>query len=506
MLDDIILEMKDITVTFPGVKALDHASFDLRSGEVHVLLGENGAGKSTIMKVLAGINTNYEGTVIYKGEPITCRSISEQRERGISMIFQEMNLLNNLTVAENIFMGRHPHKHSGGIDWRAMQCKARELLDMIGSDIDENSTVSMLSVGQMQMVEIAKALSLDSDIIIMDEPTSALTEKEVEGLFQIIEKLKKAGVGIVYISHRMEEIMQISDRITVFRDGTFVGTKNRTETNIDEIISMMVGRDLTDYFPREPANPGEVLLEVRDIRQSNVLKGVSFYARSGEITGFYGLMGAGRTELMRAVFGADPIDSGEFIVKGKCVSIRNCEHAKRLGIALLTEDRKQQGLILEFDINQNISLANLPKVMNIFGINPQKELSNNQALATSVRIKTPSLRQKAKNLSGGNQQKVVICKWLNTDSDIIIFDEPTRGIDVGAKVEIYKLMNELKASGKAVIMVSSEMAECMGISDRIYIMHEGTITGCIEPEQISSVTEEQLIKFATGSIQEGISK
>lgn len=494
-----ILEMEDISIQFPGVLALDHARFDLDRGEVHVLLGENGAGKSTIMKILAGINTDYSGKVVYKGEEITCCDIQEQKKRGISMIFQEMNLLGNLSVAENIFMSQRPVTKAGNVDWKRMMREARGLLDSIGADISEKALVSTLSVGQMQMVEIAKALSFESDIIIMDEPTSALTEKEVDNLFAIIDGLKKKDVAIVYISHRMEEIMKISDRITVFRDGKYITTKKREETSIEEIIALMVGRELQDYYPRIEMAPGEKRLEVKSVRQGNVLKDLSFYARAGEITGFYGLMGAGRTELMRAVFGADPIDSGEIYVDGQQRRIHSCRQAKRCGIALLTEDRKHQGLILDFDLNANISITNLPKIMNRFGISRKREITNNQELAERVNVKTPSLRQVVKNLSGGNQQKVVIAKWLNSESSVIIFDEPTRGIDVGSKVEIYKIMNALKQEGKAVIMVSSELTECMGISDRLYVMHEGKITGCIETEEIRGVTEEDIIKYATGS-------
>lgn len=494
-----LVEMNDISVEFPGVKALDRVHFNAVPGEVHVLLGENGAGKSTIMKVLAGVNTNYTGTIIWKGEEIVARSVDEQRQRGVSIIFQEMNLLKNLTVAENMFLGRQPLTKAGNIDWKKMNQDARALLDSINSDIPETVQVSSLSVGQMQMVEIAKALSFHCDILIMDEPTSALTEKEVESLFSIIEKLKKEGVAIVYISHRLQEIMRIGDRLTIFRDGQYINTVYIKDIDIDQMVAMMVGREMTDYYPKVDVVPGEKLLEVKNIRQGTVLKDISFYARAGEITGFYGLMGAGRTELVRAVFGADPIDSGEIYIKGKQVEIKSCEQAKKLGVALLTEDRKNQGLILEFDLNQNISLPNLDTAMSGFGLDKNKETENNQRLADSMSVKTPSLMQKAKNLSGGNQQKVVICKWLNTDSDIIIFDEPTRGIDVGAKAEIYGIMNDLKKEGKAVIMVSSELAECMGVSDRIYVMHEGEITGAIETEEIKDLTEEQVVGLATGA-------
>lgn len=501
MSEQYLVEMEDITVRFPGVLALENARINVRRGEVHVLLGENGAGKSTIMKVLAGVYTDYEGRIVFKGEEIVARSIDEQRARGVSIIFQEMNLLKNLSVAENIFMGRQPTTAAGGVDWKRMYAGARELLDSINSDIPEHALISDLSVGQMQMVEIAKALSFKSDIVIMDEPTSALTEKEVDALFAIIAQLKSQGVAIIYISHRLEEILRIGDRVTVFRDGRYIDTVSTDGLTTDRMVSMMVGREMTEYYPKVEVRPGEVLIEARDIVQGHRLKGVSFQARAGEITGFYGLMGAGRTELMRCVFGADPFTSGRILVKGREQHLTSCEQAKRLGIALLTEDRKNQGLILNFDVNTNISLANLDTVMGSFGISRAKEDQNSQTLVEAVRVKTPSLRQLVKNLSGGNQQKVVICKWLNTTADIVIFDEPTRGIDVGAKVEIYRLINSLKEAGKAIIVVSSELTECMGVSDRIYVMHEGEITGLIEGSDMSGLTEETVVSYATGALR-----
>ncbi len=497
MASEYIVQIEDITVKFPGVLALDKVRFDAKPGEVHVLLGENGAGKSTIMKVLAGVNTNYEGRIIYKGEEIVSRSVDEQRKRGVGIIFQELNLLDNLTVAENMFLGRQPVDKMGNIAWKQMNQEARKLLDSIHSDISETAMISSLSVGQKQMVEIAKSLSYRCDILIMDEPTSALTEKEIEALFQLIRRLTSQGVAIVYISHRLNEIMEIGDRLTIFRDGKYVDTVFIKDITIDQMVAMMVGREMTNYYPKVEVEPGEKLLETKDIRQGKTLKGISFYARAGEITGFYGLMGAGRTELMRAVFGADPYDSGVIVVKGKPAQIKSPEQAKQLGIALLTEDRKQQGLILNFSLNQNISLPNLNTAMTQFGLNKSKETENNQKLADSMHVKTPSLEQLAKNLSGGNQQKVVICKWLNTNSDIIIFDEPTRGIDVGAKAEIYGIMNDLKKAGKAVIMVTSELAECIGVSDRIYVMHEGEMTGLIEDPK--EFTEDLIVGCATGA-------
>ena len=493
---ECILTMENITVEFPGVLALNKVSFSANSGEVHVLLGENGAGKSTIMKVLVGVNTNYTGRVVLKGEEIVCTDIEEQRRRGVSIVFQEMNLLGNISVAENIFLGRQPRKRGGTVDWNRMNKEARRLLDSINSTISEKAEVSALSVGEMQMVEIAKAVSFDSDILILDEPTSALTKREVDSLFRLIGELKSRGMAIIYISHRLEEIMRIGDRITILRDGENVTTREIRDTSIDEIIKLMVGRDLPEYYPRVQAEPGEKFLEVKNLCQGSRLKHISFFARSGEITGMYGLMGAGRTELMRAVFGADPYDSGEIYVKGKKVRLGNCKRACDAGIAFLTEDRKSQGLIQWFGLRDNIALVNLDKTMSWFGIDYKKEKQNAKELADSMHVKTPSIEQKAKNLSGGNQQKVVIAKWLNKNADIIIFDEPTRGIDVGAKVEIYKIMNELKRQGKAIIMVSSELTECMGVSDRLYVMYEGELTACLD--NVPDRTDEEILKYASG--------
>jgi ribose transport system ATP-binding protein len=488
--------MDDITVTFPGVVALDKVHFDAVSGEVHVLLGENGAGKSTIMKVLAGVKTSYSGRIFFKGREIVARSIQEQRERGVSIIFQEMNLLKNLTVAENIFLGRQPVDVTGSIDWKKMFRDARSLLDSINSDISEKVPVSSLTVGQMQMIEIAKAISFKSEVIIMDEPTSALSEKEVDSLFKIIAKLKVEKAAVIYISHRLEEILRIGDRVTVFRDGKNITTEKMENTNIDNLVKLMVGRDLSEQYPKVSCVPGDTILEVQNLNQGKRLKNISFFVRRGEITGFYGLMGSGRTEAMRAIFGADRFDSGEIRIHGKPARIRNCKDAKSKGIALLTEDRKNQGLILSFPINDNIVLANLNNIMHYFGLSAAKENTVCASLSESMHIKTPSLKQKVKNLSGGNQQKVVIAKWLNSDANIIIFDEPTRGIDVGAKVEIYKIMNKMKEEGKAIIMVSSELPETLGVADRIYVMHEGKITKCFD--EAKGLTEDDIMKYAAG--------
>jgi ribose transport system ATP-binding protein len=406
-----------------------------------------------------------------------------------------MNLLKNLSVAENIFMGRQPEDRFGGVDWNRMYKDARELLDSINSDISEKAMISSLTVGQMQMIEIAKAISFKSDIIIMDEPTSALTEKEVDSLFRIINKLKSEETAIIYISHRLEEILRVGDRITVLRDGKNIQTLNAKDTTLENLIKLMVGRSLSEQYPKTACVPGEKLLEVHNLNQKGRLKNVSFFCRSGEIVGFYGLMGSGRTETMRALFGADPFDSGEILVRGKKVKIRNCKDAKNKGLALLAEDRKNHGLILLFSVKDNMVLANLNKVMGSAGLSASRENTVCTALSSMMQIKTPSLKQKVNFLSGGNQQKVVIAKWLNSDSDIIIFDEPTRGIDVGSKVEIYKIMNQLKKAGKAIIMVSSELPETIGVSDRIYVMYNGEVKKCFE--ETAGITESDIMKYAT---------
>jgi ABC-type sugar transport system ATPase subunit len=498
VMNECILEMKGISVRFPGVLALNNASLEARSGEVTVLLGENGAGKSTMVKIIAGVNNDYTGTVLFKGNEIVCRSIHEQQKRGISMIFQEMSLLKNMTVAENISIGNYLVKRSGTIDWKSVAQKAKGLLDSIGSDIPENRMVKELTIGQMQMVEIAKALSSNADVIIMDEPTSALTKKEVDSLFKVIENLKKKGVAIIYISHRMEEIMKIGDRITVFKDGQFIKALRKDETDLNELIRLMVGREVTEYYHRIDTKPGHKILEVNNL-SGEKFKDVSFYVREGEITGFYGLMGAGRTELMRAIYGADKYSRGEIKVNGYNVHIASCYKAKKNKLALLPEDRKIQGLIQEFDISKNITLTHIEKTMNRFGINGKKELRINQKLIEATGVKTPSLEQKVRNLSGGNQQKVCVSKWLNADANVFIFDEPTRGIDVGAKIEIYNIMNSLKSQDKAVIMISSELTEAMNMSDRLYVMLNGGIVACIESKELRASTEADILKYAIGA-------
>lgn len=494
MQKEIAVTMENITMEFPGVKALDQVNFETVKGEVHVLLGENGAGKSTLMKILTGVYKQTEGKIFLRGEPCEINSIKDAEAKGISMIFQELNLVPYLSVAENIFLGREPRKGIQ-IDWKKVNKEAQELLDNLGVKIKAKSIVKSLTIAQQQMVEIAKALSHNPDVIIMDEPTSSLTDREIEELFKTIRDLKSRGVCIVYISHRMEELLAIGDRVTVLRDGQYVGTVTVKETTIDKLIQMMVGRSLNEKFPKEIAEIGDESIRVTNICRGNVLRNASFYARKGEVVGFAGLMGAGRTELMRAVFGADKIDSGEIYINAKKATIKSPKDAIRFGIGFLTEDRKHQGLVLKLDVKQNITLSSLEKIISNTAINFRKEKIICKKLVEDLNVKTPGLYQKVKFLSGGNQQKVVLAKWLATDSNILIIDEPTRGIDVGAKVEIYKLINKLTKAGNTVLMVSSELPEILGMSDRIYVMHEGEVTGELAREE---ATQERILHCATG--------
>lgn len=495
-MEEYILKMKDIRKFFPGVKALDGVSLELKKGEVHVLLGENGAGKSTLLKVLTGIYKKDSGEIEYKDKLVEFNNPKESREQGISIIFQELNLIPYLSVAENVFLGREPVKN-GIINWAKIYKDTKKLLNDLGVNVNPKDKIKSLGIAQQQMVEIIKALSVKADILVMDEPTAALTDKEIEQLFKTIEVLKSQGVSIVYISHRMEEIFRIGDRATILRDGKYVGTVDIDKATIDELIQMMVGRSLEERFPKRYVKPGEIALKVENLNAGNKVKDVSFEVRKGEIVGFAGLMGAGRTETMRAVFGADRLNSGEIYIHGKKVKVKSPKDALDHGIAFLTEDRKNQGLILNFSVKSNISITNLSKICGKLGlISMPKEKVASMSLVGELNIKTPGINQKVKFLSGGNQQKVVLAKWIYNSSKILIFDEPTRGIDVGAKAEIYKLMNELTKEGAAIIMVSSELPEVLGISDRIYVMCEGSITAELTSEE---ATQDEILKYATGT-------
>ena len=478
-----LLRMEGISKSFPGVQALKDVHFEVQSGEVHALIGENGAGKSTLMKCLTGIYVPEEGTMTFKGEPWKVSNPKEATDKGISIIHQELNLMNALTVAQNIFIGREPRKVAFVLDDKKMRRETLKLMERIDFYLDPDAIVGTLTVAQMQMVEILRSLVVDTDILVLDEPTSSLTSAEVEKLFTIIRGLRDAGKGIVYISHRLEEFDHIVDKVTVLRDGQYVNTKLWKETTINEMIASMVGREMTEQFPERHAEIGEVVLEAKNIVRGKVLKNCSMYVRRGEVLGMAGLMGAGRTELARAIYGADKIDSGEVFINGKKVNIRNPKDAVKMGIAYLSEDRKRDGLMLDQDVSFNTYIANLNKYSTGGVVNDKEIRKTVGEFVEALSIKTPSLQQLTQFLSGGNQQKVLVARWLCKKSDIIFFDEPTRGIDVGSKYEIYCLINELAENGAAVIMITSEMAEILGMSDRIMVMYEGTVVGELSAEE-----------------------
>lgn len=475
--------MEGISKSFPGVQALKDVHFEVQSGEVHALIGENGAGKSTLMKCLTGIYVPEEGTMTFKGEPWKVSNPKEATDKGISIIHQELNLMNALTVAQNIFIGREPRKMAFVLDDKKMRRETLKLMERIDFYLDPDAIVGTLTVAQMQMVEILRSLVVDTDILVLDEPTSSLTSAEVDKLFTIIRGLRDAGKGIVYISHRLEEFDHIVDKVTVLRDGQYVNTKLWKETTINEMIASMVGREMTEQFPERHAEIGEVVLEAKNIVRGKVLKNCSMYVRRGEVLGMAGLMGAGRTELARAIYGADKIDSGEVFINGKKVNIHNPKDAVKMGIAYLSEDRKRDGLMLDQDVSFNTYIANLDKYSTGGVVNDKEIRKTVGEFVEALSIKTPSLQQLTQFLSGGNQQKVLVARWLCKKSDIIFFDEPTRGIDVGSKYEIYCLINELAENGAAVVMITSEMAEILGMSDRIMVMYEGTVVGELSAEE-----------------------
>ena len=490
---DVILTMKGIDKSFPGVHALDHVDLEVRRGEVHALMGENGAGKSTLMKVLTGIYSKDEGTITFEGKEVEFTNPREAQDAGIVIVHQELNMLGHLTVAQNIFIGREFMKGKF-IDDRKMNEEARKLFDQLGIDIDPTETMSRLTVGKQQMCEIAKAISHDAKVIIFDEPSAALTEAEIEELFKIIRDLRERQLGIVYISHRMDEIKVITDR--VMRDGGYVGTLITKDCTKEDIINMMVGRVIYEDPKTESqvAKDAPVVLKVEHLNAGRMVQDVSFELHKGEILGFSGLMGAGRTETMRALFGADPKQSGDIYINGEKVDIKTPKDAVSHGIGYLSEDRKRFGIIVDKTVAENSTMASLDEYMKGLFIDKKKEKEVAQKYVDILKTKTPGVDQLVVNLSGGNQQKVVIAKWLVRNCDILIFDEPTRGIDVGAKSEIYHLMNELVAEGKSIIMVSSEMTEILRTSDRIVIMCEGRKTGELGIEE---ATQERIMHAAT---------
>ena len=493
-MNEVIVSMKDICKFFPGVKALDNVCFELRSGEVMALLGENGAGKSTLMKVLSGVNTRDSGQMTIFGREYDDFDTNKAQEAGVAIIHQELNMCKHLTVTENMFLGREI-KSGIVLDNAKMQSQAKEILNSLNVDLDPNEIVGNLPVSKQQMVEIAKALSINAKILIMDEPTSALTAKEIDDLFRIIRKLKAEGCGIVYISHRLEELQHIVDRVTIMRDGKYILTGNFKDMTMDEIIRNMVGREIKNKFPRVHCEKGRKIFEVKNLNAGRMVRDVSFEVYEGEIVGFAGLMGAGRTETTRAIFGVDPKESGEIYLNGEKIEINKPEDAIVNGIVLAPEDRKKDGLCTKLSVKENLALPNLDIICGKSGVidrNKEKELCDKAI--SDLRIKVSNRMVDAGNLSGGNQQKVVVGKWLARNSRVVIFDEPTRGIDVGSKVEIYNMMNELKKQGIAVAFVSSEMQEVMGVADRIIVMCDGRITGEVMAQE---TTQDEILRLAT---------
>jgi ribose transport system ATP-binding protein len=490
-----LLRMRGISKSFPGVRALDGVDLELAPSEVHALAGENGAGKSTLMKILSGVYHADEGEIWLRGKRVTATDPRAMIDAGVSVIYQELNLVPYLSVAENVFLGREPRRAGGLIDWKRMRDDVRRLLEPFGLSLDPRARVNSLGPAYQQVVEIAKALSLNSDILVMDEPTAALTGHEVDRLFDVIRGLRKSGKSVIYISHRLQEIKQVADRVTVLRDGRRIATAPVGEITIDEIIRHMVGRTLTEQYPKGTATPGEEVLRVEGLARRGVCTDVSFSLRRGEILGVAGLVGAGRTEIVEMVFGGRRRDAGRIFVKGVEADIRTTRDAVRHGIALIPEERKRQGLVLGLSVFDNVALTVLDR-HSVAGLIRRREVTSLiSKVAQTIRVRTPSLSQTVRNLSGGNQQKVVLSKWFIRDCDIYIFDEPTRGIDVGAKVEIYRLMQDLAARGAAIIMVSSDLPEVMNLSDRIAVVWSGRIVGTFARGEVN---EEQVMGYALG--------
>ena len=492
---DVVLRIENISKSFPGVKALSDVSFSVNRGEIHALMGENGAGKSTLIKILSGVNSLEGGAFYINGKSMRFQTPLEALKSGISVVHQEIKLVDTLTVSENIFIGQPPMTGRGTVDWKKLHRDARELLDSIHADIDERAIVGKLSIARQQMVEVCKALSHKAEIIIMDEPSATLTDKELTMLFQILRNLKSRGITVIYISHRMEEVFEISDRVTVLRDGRHIHTGDIGELDRRQLIAMMVGRELENEYPKEFVGRGEPILEVKNLNRPGVLKNISLTLHAGEVLCVSGLVGSGRTEFARTVFGADrgKDQTGEIWIRGKRIEIRSVQDAMRAGIALIPEDRKRQGLVLGMSVRENISMASIRRVMRGLRISRKLENALAKEFIQSLRIMTPDQQREVRNLSGGNQQKVVIAKWLATNADILILDEPTRGVDVGAKAEIYKLLNGFTAQGKGVIMISSEMPEVLGMCDRVVVFRDGAINGEFTRDE---VTQEKLLDRA----------
>ena len=493
---ETILEMIGISKAFPGVQALDGVDLKVRKGTVHVLVGENGAGKSTLMKVLSGVHPVDSGEIYFKGQKLGQHDIKATLNLGISMIHQELSPVLDMTVGENIFLGREPEKKlKSFVDYRQMYSQTKRILDDLGLAYDPKMKMRQLSVAGMQLIEIAKALSRGASLIIMDEPTSAITDSEVDMLFEHIENMKKKGVAVIYITHKLDEVFRIADDITVIRDGRLIETGPAGNYDHDRLVTLMVGRTISNIFPKQIVDIGEVIFEVKNLTSEGVFKNINFSLRKGEILGLAGLVGAGRTEVSRAIFGLDPLDSGEIFLEGKQMCFRSPDEAVKNGVIMLSEDRKLEGLVLCRSIRENVSLANLQKFAPKLLINMKREEQEVLRMVDLLSVKLASIKMRADSLSGGNQQKLVIAKWLLGDIKVLILDEPTRGIDVGAKAEIHKIMCDLAKKGLGIIMISSELPEILGMSDRIIVMHEGVLRGEIDRKEAD---QESIMKLAVG--------
>lgn len=499
-MNDYLLEMRAITKNYPGVVALDKVRLAVRPGEVHCLVGENGAGKSTLMKVLAGAIAKDSGQILLDGNEVAYSTPQQAARLGISMIHQEFNLVSQMTVAENIYLGHAPRRH-GIIRWGNLYENARCALAQLNSDLDPRRPVSSLSVAQQQVVEIAKALSINARILIMDEPSATLTDHELETLFTLVKSLYRQGMAVIYISHRLEEIFELGRRVTVMRDGQWVDTCDVCDVTREDLIKMMVGRELKDEFPQRSVTPGKVRLSAEKLERKGVFSNISFHVRAGEVVGLTGLVGAGRTEVARALFGADPLTSGRLMLDDASVTIRSPREAIARGIGLLTEDRKGQGLVLGMSVRANITMSNMRAALRGPLLLPSLERNIAQEYVRMLQIKTPHVEEIVHHLSGGTQQKVVLAKWLLTHSRVLIFDEPTRGIDVGAKMEIYRLINEIAAQGVAVLLITSELPEALGMCDRIYVMREGHLMGEVDRAHAS---QEAIMTLATADIKNAV--
>jgi len=491
---NVLLEMQGIGKTFPGVRALEGVQLTVKEGQVHALLGENGAGKSTLIKILSGAYRKDEGQILFEGQPVEIRDPHDAQALGISTIYQEFNLAHDLTVAENVFLGHLPTK-GGRVDWSTVKARTREILDTLGVELSVDAPISSLSIAEQQLVEIAKALNRKTRILIMDEPSALLGEKDLANLFRVVRSLQAQGIGIIYISHRLREIFELADEVTVLKDGRYVATRKVSEVTMDDLVKLMIGRDLKDVYPKRTVEQGDVLLEVGNLSQSKLLRDISFQLHAGEIVGFAGIVGSGRTELARAIFGADP-SSGEMRIAGKLYKPHSPAAAIRNGVALVTEDRKAQGLFLQLSVRINTTISGLRRLTRLGVINFGKELTLVKRMIQELRIKTPTPSFLVLNMSGGNQQKVVLARWLSVGTRIFMMDEPTRGIDVGSKSEIYQIMDELTKQGVGIIMISSELPEVLGMSDRIMVMRQGRI---VKELSRAEASEETIMQYAVGS-------